>query len=89
VKIILLSLFLLVALPFIVKLTVMSYLVYKHYFISMANSKFPIGFKQLFNLLHGDRKHREEEGGRRPIGFDTTFTEQDKVRLETARSKKR
>lgn len=66
---------LLIALPFIVKVVIMCYLIYKHYFINMANSKYPISFEMLYNILRNpnSQPQQREETERKPMGFAGTF----------------
>lgn len=75
-----------ISLPFLVKIIYMSYFLYKHYFFSMINSKFPIPHKFLSKLK---KNEDDEEPQPRRIGFDTTFTEEDKQKLEARRSQKK
>jgi hypothetical protein len=85
-KWIFLGLVMLISLPFLVKLIYMSYILYKHYFFSAINSKYPIPHKFLSKLRKGEE---EEEQQPKRIGFDTSFTEEDKQRLEARRSQKK
>lgn len=65
----------------------MIYLIYKHYFISAANSKYPISFPGLFKILHGSKNQDQLLNGRKPIGFaGTFFTEQHSAIPETAKT---
>ena len=85
-KWILLALFGLISLPFIVKIIYMSFVLYKHYFFTAINSSYPLPHKFLSFLWKG--KDNEEEQPKR-IGFDTSFTEEDKQRLEARRNQKK
>lgn len=82
-KWIFLSLLFLFALPFIIKSIYILYILYRQYFALAVNSKYPIHFKQLSFLFRRSSSEREE---RKPIGFDTSFTEEDKLKLKTVRA---
>lgn len=66
--------------PFIFKIGLLFYNLYKHYFIRAINSSYPFHFEHLSFLFgHKEREEREE---RKPIGFDTTFTDEDKAKAQ-------
>jgi hypothetical protein len=75
----------LIILPFLVKLCYMSFILYRHYFFGALNSEYPIPHQFLSKL----KKEETVEQQVKKIGFDVSFTEEDKQKLEARRKQKR
>jgi hypothetical protein len=74
----------LTTLPFLVKLCYMLFILYCHYFFGALNSKYLIP-SQFFSDL---KKQEPEEQQHKRIGFDISFTEEDKQKLEARETRK-
>jgi hypothetical protein len=71
-------------LPFLVKLCYMLFILYRHYFFGVLNSKYLIP-RQFFSIKK--KEEPVEQQGKR-IGFDISFTEEDKQKLKARETRK-
>jgi alpha-N-acetylglucosamine transferase len=74
----------LMTLPFLVKLCYMLFILYRHYFFGVLNSKYLISHQFLSKMK---KEEPGEQQGKR-IGFDISFTEEDKQKLEARETRK-